>query len=121
MDARRAAAPAGRCAGPTGATGASGATVTPDARYVLAESGGDLRYVQRVAEDAVAIPGSTVSWFCSQIDDAGNVIPGFSDGLNGGVQVPFGYRVRCNAVNETAQLRLVKVVEGGTAVPATGT
>ena len=47
------------------------------------------------------------------------MIPGFSDGLNGGVTVPRGNWVRCTAVNETATLQLRKIVNnthGGTAV-----
>ena len=52
--------------------------------------------------------------------DGTTVIPGFSDGLNGGVTVPLGLWVRCAAINETAQIRLVKEVinnNGGTAQP----
>ena len=69
---------------------------------------------------AVPIPGSTVSWSCVEIDAAGNVVPGFSDGLNGGVTMPIGTFVRCEAVNQTARMSLVKEVindSGGTAVP----
>ena len=46
----------------------STALVTPNARYALAESGGDPRYVQRAGPNASPIPGSTVSWLCNQID-----------------------------------------------------
>ena len=49
------------------------------------------------------------------------MIPGFSDGLNGGVTVPLGQRVRCTATNRTVDLVLRKVVInsfGGTATPA---
>ena len=62
-----------------------------------------------------------MSWSCVEIDAAGNVVPGFSDGLNGGVTMPIGTFVRCEAVNETAFMSLVKEVindSGGTAVPA---
>ena len=114
-----ATAPAGAAAGPTGTTGVS-ALVTPGARYTLAESGGDPRYVQRAGANAVPIPGSTVSWQCVEIDANGNVIPGFADGLNGGVIVFIGLSVRCTAVNDTARLTLIKQVindNGGTAVP----
>ena len=79
-----ATAPAGAAAGPTGTTGVS-ALVTPGARYTLAEAGGDPRYIQRAGANAVPIPGSTVSWQCVEIDANGNVVPGFADGLNGGV------------------------------------
>ena len=53
--------------------------------------------------------------------DGTTVIPGFADGLNGGVTVPFGRWVRCTAINETATLVLRKEVvndNGGTAVPS---
>ena len=56
--------------------------------------------------------------------DGTTVIPGFADGLNGGVTVPLGPWVRCNAVNQTATLVLRKVVvnnDGGTAVPSNWT
>ncbi len=106
-----ATAPAGAAAGPAGTTGVS-ALVTPGARYTLAESGGDPRYTQRAGANAVPIPGSTISWQCVEIDANGSVIPGFADGLNGGVIVFMGLSVRCSAVNDTAQLTLVKHVVG---------
>ena len=72
----------------------------------------------------IPIPGSTVSWFCSQVNPTtGAVIPGFADGLNGGVTVPFGFAVSCEARNQTAGLTLIKSVindNGGTAVPSDG-
>ena len=43
---------------------------------------------------------------------------GFSDGINGGVNVPLGYRVACTFVNQTASLTLLKNVvndNGGSA------
>ena len=43
---------------------------------------------------------------------------GYSDGINGGVNVPLGYRVACTFVNQTAGLTLLKNVvndDGGTA------
>ncbi|MBP1079174.1 hypothetical protein JOD63_003142 [Microbacterium terrae] len=113
-------APAGALAGPTGTTGVT-APVTPLVTYLLNETAGDARYAQQVGGGAVAIPGSTISWFCSQVDPStGVVIPGFSDGLNGGVTVPRGMAVRCEARNQTASLTLVKQVvntNGGTALP----
>ena len=114
-----ATAPAGAAAGPTGTTGVS-ALVTPGARYTLAEAGGDPRYIQRAGANAVPIPGSTVSWQCVEIDANGNVVPGFADGLNGGVIVFVGLSVRCTAVNDTARLILIKNVinnNGGDAEP----
>ncbi|MCO5953558.1 VWA domain-containing protein [Microbacterium yannicii] len=115
-----AVAPAGALVGPAGVTGVT-APVTPLVTYPLTESAGDARYVQQVTAGAVAIPGSTISWFCSQVDPTtGTIIPGFSDGLNGGVTVPPGMAVSCEARNQTASLTLTKVVvntHGGTAVP----
>ncbi len=115
-----ATAPSGALAGPTGTTGVT-APVTPLVTYPLSEIGGDPRYVQQAVAGAVAIPGSTISWFCSQVDPTtGEVIPGFSDGLNGGVTIPDGFAVRCEARNQTAPLTLIKQVindNGGTAVP----
>ena len=114
-----AAAPPGAASGPAGTTGVT-ALVTPGARYTLAEEGGDPRYVQRAGPNAVPIPGSTGSWECVEIDANGNVVPGFADGLNGGVIVFIGLSVRCTAVNDTAQLLVRKTVvndNGGTATP----
>ncbi|RXZ51066.1 hypothetical protein ESP57_04590 [Agromyces fucosus] len=107
-----AVAPGGALAGPNGATGTAGATalVTPNVTYPLTESG-DPRYVQTLGLNAVPIPGSSGSWDCVQVNAQGVVVPGFADGLNGGVTVPLGFRVQCTAVNQTAQLTLVKSVE----------
>ena len=61
-----------------------------------------------------------MSWQCVEIDANGNVVPGFADGLNGGVIVFIGLSVRCTAVNDTARLILIKNVindNGGTAEP----
>ncbi|HYN29713.1 MAG TPA: VWA domain-containing protein [Dermatophilaceae bacterium] len=121
----RAIAPTGALAGPVGASGSVGATnveVTPNVTYQLAESGGDPRYAQVDRRtDLQANPLSTGSMSCVEVTAAGAVIPGFSDGLNGGVNVPLGARVRCTATNQAASLTLRKVVEnvnGGRAVPA---
>ena len=120
-----AVAPTGALPGPNGVAGSPGATgqaVTPNARYPLAESEGPPEYAQFVGPNASPIPGSTGSWTCQEVGpDGTTVIPGFADGLNGGVTVPFGTWVRCTAINQTATLRLVKEVvndDGGTAVPA---
>jgi len=118
-----AVAPSGALPGPGGVTGSPEATaeVTPDVDYPLSESGGDLNYAQSTEPNAVLIPGSSGSWSCVELAADGiTVIPGFSDGLNGGVNVPFGRWIRCTAVNQTATLDLRKAVEnsyGGTAEP----
>nr|WP_240977636.1 VWA domain-containing protein [Planctomonas sp. JC2975] len=115
-----AAAPDGALPGPSGVSGVE-ATVTPSATYALSESLGDPRYTQVADPNAIPVPGSTVSWFCNQIDPAtGEIIAGFSDGLNGGVTIPPGFDVQCQARNESAQLTLVKTVQnthGGSAAP----
>jgi LPXTG-motif cell wall-anchored protein len=116
-----AAAPSGALAGPHGVTGSNAATdinVTPGATYPLAESSGPLEYKQKVVANADLIAGSTGSWYCDQLDASGKVIAASYDGLNGGVTVPFGSRVTCEAVNQTSSLTLVKKVNndnGGTA------
>ncbi|MEO6996865.1 MAG: hypothetical protein ABI112_02165, partial [Terracoccus sp.] len=119
-----AAAPTGALPGPTGKTGTGPATnvlVTANVIYTLAESGGDPRYLQRANPNATPIPGSTISWACVTLSaDGTTVIPGYSDGLNGGVTVPLGANVRCTASNYTATLQIRKLVQntnGGTAVP----
>ncbi|MFF2272500.1 hypothetical protein ACFVTX_09515 [Agromyces sp. NPDC058136] len=117
-----AVAPGGALAGPNGATGTPGATalVTPNVTYPLVETG-DPRYVQTLGLNAVPIPPAKGSWDCVQVNAGGTVVPGFADGLNGGVTVPLGFRVQCTAVNQTAQVQLLKVVDdsnGGDAEPA---
>ncbi|WP_152030967.1 VWA domain-containing protein [Agromyces aureus] len=106
-----AVAPGGSLPGPNGATGTPGATalVTPNTTYPLVETG-DPRYVQTLGLNAVPVPPATGSWNCEQVNAGGTVIPGFSDGLNGGVTVPLGFRVQCTAVNQTALLTLIKDV-----------
>ncbi|MGC5165997.1 prealbumin-like fold domain-containing protein [Luteimicrobium sp. DT211] len=115
-----ATAPASAAAGPTGTDGVNG-LVTAGATYALSESAPHPEYQQFVDPNAVLVPGSTGSWNCQEVEaDGTTVIPGFQDGLNGGVTVPFGSYVRCDAVNRTATLTLEKLVEnthGGTAVP----
>ncbi|HEY5117515.1 MAG TPA: hypothetical protein VIJ00_18475, partial [Nakamurella sp.] len=116
-----ATAPSGAAAGPTGTSGVT-ATVTPGARYVLSETGGTPIYAQLAGANAVPIPGSTVSWNCSQVANDGTTpVPGFSDGLNGGVTPPLGAWIQCTAINETVPITLIKRVvndNGGTAVPS---
>ncbi|WP_066461043.1 VWA domain-containing protein [Sanguibacter suarezii] len=117
-------APTGSLPGPAGTTGSAAATasVTPGATYALAESGGDPNYAQVVGPNAVLIPRSSGTWLCVQVAaDGTTVIPGFADGLNGGVTVPLGTWIRCSAVNQGATLDLRKVVEnawGGEAIPS---
>ena len=120
----RAIAPPGALAGPNGASGSAAATnvqVTPLVTYQLAESGGDPAFAQVDSRtDLQSNPLSTGSMTCQEVNAAGVVIPGFSDGINGGVTVPLGARVRCVALNQTATMRLVKEIvndNGGTAVP----
>ncbi|QDZ15003.1 VWA domain-containing protein [Humibacter ginsenosidimutans] len=113
-------APDGALPGPSGHSGVS-ASVTPNVTYQLAESGGDPLYKQ-VDErtNLQSNPLSTGSMTCVQVDAEGNVIAGYSDGINGGVSVPLGFSVRCTAVNQTATLILEKQVindNGGSAVP----
>lgn len=115
-------APTNALVGPRGNAGSAAATapVSPGVRYPLIEEGGHPVYVQRILTGGSPVPPSTGSWECRQVDASGTVIPGFSDGINGGVTVPLGTRVRCTAVNETAAITLVKNVindEGGTAGP----
>ncbi|GAA1777473.1 DUF11 domain-containing protein [Agromyces lapidis] len=102
-------APNGALAGPSGTSGVS-APVTPLVRYALTEDG-DPRYVQTIIQGGVPVPPSTGSWTCQQVDAEGVVIPGFADGINGGVTVPLGFSVRCTAVNQTASLTLIKNVD----------
>lgn len=118
-----AVAPSGALPGPSGTSGSPGATaaVTPERSYPLAESGGDPRYVQSIGLNGNPQPPSTGTWACVQLDAQGQVVPGFSDGLNGAIIVPLGFRVRCTAVNRTAELTLVKEVvnnNGGDRVPS---
>ena len=117
-------APGGALPGPSGTSGSPAATasVTPGTTYPLTESGGDPNYAQVVGSNAVLIPGSSGTWLCEELAaDGTTVIPGFADGLNGGVTVPFGRWIRCTAVNQAATLDLRKVVEnawGGSAIPS---
>jgi len=108
----------------SGASGEAGVTsqeVTPNARYQLFEQGGDPRYVQvDQRTDLQSNPLSTGSATCIRVDENGEPFPGsgYSDGINGGVNVPLGYRVTCTFINQDAQLTLLKNVvndDGGTA------
>ena len=81
------------------------ATVTPNARYQLFETGGDPRYAQTDNRTNLqSNPLSTGSATCIRVNADGTPFAGsgFSDGINGGVNVPLGYRVACTFVNQTA-------------------
>ena len=116
-------APPGALPGPTGIGGTAATTlvpVTPGEVYQLAESGGDPRFIQLDRRTDTSNPLSTGSMDCVELDANSDVIPGFSDGINGGVAVPLGASVRCTAINVAATLGLRKVVvnnSGGTAAP----
>ena len=107
-----------------GHPGATSQDVTPNARYQLFETGGDPRYVQTDNRTNLqSNPLSTGSATCIRVDANGDPWPdsGFSDGINGGVNVPLGYRVACTFVNQTAALTLLKNVvndNGGSATPS---
>ncbi|QTX05329.1 DUF11 domain-containing protein [Agromyces archimandritae] len=102
--------PNGALAGPAGTTGVT-APVTPAVRYALTEDG-DPHYRQSILPGGEPVPPSAGSWNCVQVDAQGNTIPGFADGINGGVTVPLGYRVACTAVNQTATVTMFKEIPG---------
>ncbi|MGH1561951.1 prealbumin-like fold domain-containing protein [Mumia sp. DW29H23] len=117
--------PAGQLPGPAGEAGSAEVTdqvVSPLIPYQLAESGGLPEYLQDdFRTNQQTYPLSTGSWTCIRVDAEGNQIPGYNDGLNGGVTVPVAARVQCTATNRTGRLVLVKDVvndDGGTAVPS---
>ena len=96
--------------------------VTPNARYQLFETDGDPLYVQTDNRTNLqSNPLSTGSATCIRVDENGNPWPdsGFSDGINGGVNVPLGYRVSCTFVNQTSGLTLLKNVVNDDAGTAT--
>ncbi len=108
----------------SGASGAAAVTnidVTPDARYQLGETGGSALYTQvDNRTNFQSNPASTGSATCIRVNANGTPYEGsgFSDGINGGVNVPLGFRVACTLVNQTASLTLLKTVvndNGGTA------
>ena len=97
--------------------------VTPNARYQLFENGGDPRYLQ--TDDRTNLqsnPLSTGSATCIRVDANGAPVAGsgYSDGINGGVNVPLGFRVSCTFLNQTASLTLLKNVvnDNGGSTPA---
>ncbi|UUI72676.1 VWA domain-containing protein [Cellulomonas xiejunii] len=115
--------PAGQLPGPTGQAGSAPVTdqvVTADVVYQLAESNGPATYLQDDQRTSLeSNPLSTGSWNCVRVAADGTTVPGFNDGLNGGVSVPLATRVSCAATNRTAQIVLEKEVvndSGGTAV-----
>ncbi|MFE5407345.1 VWA domain-containing protein [Microbacterium sp. NPDC056569] len=119
--------PAPALPGFSGATGTAAATnqpVTPDARYQLFEEDGDPRYEQiDNRTSSQSNPASTGSATCIRIEADGDPWPGsgYSDGINGGVNVPLGFRVACTLTNQSAQLTLLKSVvndNGGDKTPS---
>ncbi|MFD8334451.1 VWA domain-containing protein [Streptomyces solisilvae] len=114
-------APQGALPGPQGTSGVS-AEVTPDVTYQLAERLGSddpdlLNYRQDdFRSDPSEHPDSTGSMDCA-ITRNGQPVNGFAQGADGSVVVPLGQDVTCTAVNRTAQLTLIKNVEGGDAAP----
>ncbi|WP_211215196.1 vWA domain-containing protein [Nesterenkonia alba] len=85
--------------------------------YHLAESAGSPLYVQLDdRENPEAFPHATGSWECSLENRQGEriALPDTfeNDGSNGGVSVREGTHVVCGAVNQTAQLTLLKTIEG---------
>ncbi|WP_347978060.1 SpaA isopeptide-forming pilin-related protein [Microbacterium sp. ProA8] len=109
--------PGGALTGPTGSAPTSLTNVTPGARYVLSETGGDPRYTQEVVPNAVPVPGSTGSWHCYILNADGTRGSEGAGGLNGWVEVQLGQHVDCEAINQTASLVLLKQVvndNGGT-------
>lgn len=116
--------PEGQLPGPSGQAGSAAVTdqvVSAGIPYQLAESGGPPTYLQvDNRTDLQTYPLSTGSWNCIRIGSDGEQIPGFNDGLNGGVTVPIAERIVCTATNQTGLLTLAKEVvnnSGGTAVP----
>ncbi|WP_137845653.1 LPXTG cell wall anchor domain-containing protein [Microbacterium sp. 2FI] len=95
--------------------GTSGTTdlVTADARYQLFETSGSPLYTQvDQRTNLQSNPLSTGSASCIRVDENGDPWPnsGYSDGINGGVNVPLGTRVACTITNQTAELTLLKHV-----------
>ncbi|MFK4834629.1 hypothetical protein ACI3KY_02750 [Microbacterium sp. ZW T2_14] len=95
--------------------------VTPNARYQLFETNGSPLYAQTDNRTNLqSNPLSSGSATCIRVDGNGNPVQGsgFSDGINGGVNVPLGFNVACTLVNQTASLTLLKHVvndNGGSA------
>ncbi|MGU3647046.1 VWA domain-containing protein [Microbacterium sp. C23T] len=108
--------PAPALPGFSGSTGTAAVTnqpVTPDARYQLFEEDGDARYLQTDNRTSLqSNPASTGSATCIRVEADGDPWPGsgYSDGINGGVNVPLGFRVACTLTNQSAQLTLLKSV-----------
>lgn len=94
--------------GNSGTTAVSGRSVTADATYVLAESGGSALYTQQGQWSCVALGanGSTVATT-------------WADARDDRVQVPVGMHARCTVTNATASLVLLERIEGiGTVAPS---
>lgn len=115
--------PDGALDGPAGRTGEGAAThveVTPDAIYQLAEQADDQpeglrRYAQLdLRSRPLLFPRSTGSWTCHAEGDASGAD---SLGTQGAVAVPLGQEWVCTAINQTAFLDIIKIVDGGDAAP----
>lgn len=105
-----ATAPGDALPGPDGSAPTALTDVTPGARYVLAESGGDPRYAQEVDPNADPVPGATGSWHCYVLNADGTRGSEGAGGLNGWVEVQLGQHVDCEAINRTSTLVLLKHV-----------
>lgn len=118
---------------PTGAAAITGTTgvkqdVAAGTALQLAEAGTDPRYVQkdlRTDSERLAAPRSTGSWDCVAMDAAGTPMAGVLGGragINGTVTPALGSYTNCTAVNQTAKLSVLTLVENrngtGTATPA---
>lgn len=108
--------------GTAGSAAVTSQVVTPNARYQLFESGDPLYWQTDNRTTLQSNPLSTGSATCIRVEEDGDPWPGsgFSDGINGGVNVPLGYRVACTLVNQTAELTLLKNVvnDNGGSTPA---
>lgn len=109
--------------GETGTAEVTNIPVTPAARYQLFEEDGSALYAQTDQRTSLqSNPLSTGSATCIRVDEEGDPWPqsGYSDGINGGVEVPLGFYVACTLVNQPAELTLLKHVvnDNGGSAPA---
>ncbi|WP_306233182.1 hypothetical protein [Agrococcus beijingensis] len=95
-------APSSTLTGATGDAAITGASVIADAIYALSENGGPAVYVQ------------SGQWVCAVLDANGAAVEGsgWTDTADASVAVPLGRHVGCTVTNATAQLTLLKVIEG---------
>ncbi|MCW4466131.1 CshA/CshB family fibrillar adhesin-related protein [Glutamicibacter sp. MNS18] len=107
--------------------GSGSVRVAAGTRLFLAESGGPAEWIQddeRTAEERDSSPRATGSWQCQAVDGQGRALDGVlaeRAGLDGTLTPGLGTSTRCEAVNRTAHLALLKVVQNtngtGTAEP----